>query len=54
MQTVALLTISNVFMTIAWYGHLNFKNSRHLDFSHLERDYPDMISAPIVVYYHDN
>ena len=27
MQTVALLTISNVFMTIAWYGHLKFKDS---------------------------
>ena len=22
-QTVGLLTLSNVFMTIAWYGHLN-------------------------------
>lgn len=27
MQTIALLTISNVFMTIAWYGHLKYKNS---------------------------
>ena len=27
MLTVALLTISNVFMTIAWYGHLKFKSS---------------------------
>jgi uncharacterized protein len=27
MQTIALLTISNVFMTIAWYGHLKFKDS---------------------------
>ena len=27
MQTVALLTISNVFMTLAWYGHLKFKDS---------------------------
>lgn len=27
MLTVILLTISNVFMTIAWYGHLKFKNS---------------------------
>jgi uncharacterized protein (DUF486 family) len=27
MQTVALLTISNVFMTLAWYGHLKFKGS---------------------------
>lgn len=24
---IALLAISNVFMTIAWYGHLNFKSS---------------------------
>ena len=27
MLTVALLTISNVFMTFAWYGHLKHKNS---------------------------
>ena len=27
MKTVALLTISNVFMTFAWYGHLKYKNS---------------------------
>ncbi|MEN6559930.1 MAG: DMT family protein [Acidobacteriota bacterium] len=26
MATVALLTISNVFMTFAWYGHLKYKN----------------------------
>ncbi|GIW10870.1 MAG: DMT family protein [Chloroflexi bacterium] len=25
MRTVVLLTISNVFMTLAWYGHLKFK-----------------------------
>ena len=25
MSTVILLTISNIFMTIAWYGHLKFK-----------------------------
>lgn len=25
MRTIALLTISNVFMTIAWYGHLRHK-----------------------------
>lgn len=25
MSTIALLTISNVFMTFAWYGHLKFK-----------------------------
>lgn len=27
MKTIALLTISNVFMTFAWYGHLKFKQS---------------------------
>ncbi|MBW3540009.1 MAG: DMT family protein [Planctomycetes bacterium] len=27
MRTVILLTISNVFMTFAWYGHLKFKDS---------------------------
>ena len=26
MKTVLLLTISNGFMTFAWYGHLKFKN----------------------------
>jgi uncharacterized protein (DUF486 family) len=26
MWTVILLTISNIFMTIAWYGHLRFRN----------------------------
>lgn len=26
MQTIALLTISNIFMTIAWYGHLKYKD----------------------------
>jgi uncharacterized protein (DUF486 family) len=26
MKTIILLTISNIFMTIAWYGHLKFKN----------------------------
>jgi len=25
MRTVALLTISNTFMTFAWYGHLKYK-----------------------------
>lgn len=25
MRTVVLLTVSNVFMTFAWYGHLRFK-----------------------------
>ena len=27
METIILLTISNVFMTFAWYGHLRFKKS---------------------------
>ncbi len=27
MATVALLAVSNVFMTIAWYGHLKFKTT---------------------------
>ncbi|HNS14656.1 MAG TPA: DMT family protein [Syntrophorhabdaceae bacterium] len=27
MKTVAMLTISNVFMTMAWYGHLKFKEA---------------------------
>jgi uncharacterized protein (DUF486 family) len=27
MVTVILLTISNVFMTFAWYGHLKYKDS---------------------------
>ncbi len=27
MSTVVLLTVSNVFMTIAWYGHLKHKDS---------------------------
>lgn len=27
MKTIILLTISNVFMTFAWYGHLKFKSS---------------------------
>jgi uncharacterized protein (DUF486 family) len=26
MKTIILLTISNIFMTIAWYGHLKFKD----------------------------
>jgi hypothetical protein len=26
MQTILLLIASNVFMTIAWYGHLKYKN----------------------------
>jgi len=26
-KTVLLLTVSNVFMTLAWYGHLKFKQS---------------------------
>ena len=27
MKTIVLLTISNVFMTFAWYGHLKYKSS---------------------------
>jgi len=27
MLTIVLLTISNIFMTIAWYGHLKYKSS---------------------------
>jgi hypothetical protein len=27
MQTILLLTISNLFMTIAWYGHLKHRDS---------------------------
>jgi uncharacterized protein (DUF486 family) len=27
MPTIMLLTISNVFMTFAWYGHLKFKGA---------------------------
>lgn len=26
MKTIVLLTISNIFMTFAWYGHLRFRN----------------------------
>ncbi|MEJ5260534.1 MAG: DMT family protein [Anaerohalosphaeraceae bacterium] len=26
MKTILLLTISNIFMTFAWYGHLKFKD----------------------------
>ena len=26
MLTIILLTISNIFMTIAWYGHLKYRN----------------------------
>ncbi|MCS6316984.1 MAG: DMT family protein [Nitrospira sp.] len=27
MHTILLLTISNIFMTFAWYGHLKYKES---------------------------
>jgi uncharacterized protein (DUF486 family) len=27
MHTVLLLTVSNIFMTFAWYGHLKYKDS---------------------------
>ena len=26
MKTIVLLLLSNIFMTIAWYGHLKFKH----------------------------
>ena len=26
MRTILLLTISNIFMTVAWYGHLKFRS----------------------------
>jgi len=26
MKTILLLTVSNLFMTIAWYGHLKYRN----------------------------
>lgn len=26
MHTILLLTVSNIFMTIAWYGHLKYKD----------------------------
>ncbi|HOA30119.1 MAG TPA: DMT family protein, partial [Candidatus Cloacimonadota bacterium] len=27
MKTIILLSISNIFMTFAWYGHLKYKTS---------------------------
>lgn len=27
MHTILLLTVSNIFMTFAWYGHLRYKDS---------------------------
>jgi len=27
MHTILLLTISNIFMTFAWYGHLRYQDS---------------------------
>lgn len=27
MRAIALLTVSNIFMTFAWYGHLRFKST---------------------------
>ena len=27
MKTVVLLTVSNIFMTFAWYGHLKYRSS---------------------------
>ncbi len=31
LYTIGLLTLSNIFMTIAWYGHLKFKQLGWLD-----------------------
>lgn len=30
-QTIALLVMSNAFMTLAWYGHLKFKDLKWFD-----------------------
>ncbi len=30
MKTIALLTVSNIFMTFAWYGHLRYANHKPL------------------------
>lgn len=30
--TIGLLVLSNVFMTLAWYGHLKFKELRWFEF----------------------
>ena len=27
MRTIVLLTLSNIFMTVAWYGHLKFRSA---------------------------
>lgn len=27
MKTIVLLTLSNIFMNLAWYAHLKFRNS---------------------------
>ena len=27
MRTIALLTVSNIFMTFAWYGHLKYRSA---------------------------
>ena len=27
MRTIILLTVSNIFMTLAWYGHLKYKDT---------------------------
>ena len=27
MRTIILLTVSNIFITFAWYGHLKYKDS---------------------------
>jgi len=31
MRTIVLLTISNIFMTFAWYGHLKYRSEGLLE-----------------------
>jgi hypothetical protein len=31
--TISLLVLSNIFMTLAWYGHLKFKDWNRVHFS---------------------
>jgi Putative member of DMT superfamily (DUF486) len=54
MDTILLLTISNIFMAFAWYGHLKYTDSLVFRFLPPQRRVADMISAPAVVDYHDN
>jgi uncharacterized protein (DUF486 family) len=32
MRTILLLTVSNIFMTFAWYGHLKYRNEGGIAF----------------------